>query len=566
MPFLDWVNKNQAVTSASQVPYHLLQLEQTHGDADTAQQNLIIQGDNLQALKALLPFYTGKVKCIFIDPPYNTEQAFEYYDDKLEHSQWLSLMYSRLVLLRDLLADDGCLFITISDLQVHYLKVLCDEIFGRSSFMNEVSLRMKQTSGASGGGEDKRLKKNIEYLLVYVKNVDFFKKFNDLYEEQDLFDLIEEMESDGKSWKYTRVLKELGDREYLDTIQDGSGEPIKIYRHSNVVIEPISKISKDENISIEKCYVKYFDKIFRDTNAQSSIRTRVMEATQGNGDFFSIEYVPRSGRNKNKLKTLFYKGNNCDLIAWLSDVAIKKGSRLVKLEKLGTYWHGFPLNNLTKEGNVQFPNGKKPEALIHRIIDLCTSKNDLILDSFLGSGTTAAVAHKMSRRYIGIEMGGHSKTHCIPRLLNVIEGEQGGISKTVNWQGGGGFSFYTLGEAVFDANGHIAPSVRFNALAAYIWLLETKTAIAIQATKSITPFIGEYEGVAYYLLYNGILGDRRPNGGNVLTSQVFAYLNTVHPHTGKKVIFGEASRIGEAKLTALDIIFKQIPYELHERV
>ena len=172
----------------------------------------------------------------------------------------------------------------------------------------------------------------------------------------------------------------------------------------------------------------------------------------------------------------------------------------------------------------------------------------------------------MNRRYIGIEMGEHAKTHCIPRLQKVIKGDQGGISKAVNWQGGGAFSFYTLGEAVFDANGHISPNVRFNALAAYIWLLETKTAIAIQATKANTPFIGEYEGVAYYLLYNGILGDRRPNGGNVLTSQVFAYLNSVYPHTGKKVIFGEASRIGEAKLNALGISFKQIPYELHERI
>lgn len=215
------------------------------------------------------------------------------------------------------------------------------------------------------------------------------------------------------------------------------------------------------------------------------------------------------------------------------------------------------------ENTFDYP---KPETLIKRILDLASNENELILDSFLGSGTTAAVAHKMNRRYIGIEMGAHAKTHCVPRLEKVISGEQGGISKAVNWAGGGGFSFYTLGEAVFDANGHISPSVRFNALAAYIWLLETKTAIAIEATKANTPFIGEHEGVAYYLLYNGILGDRRPNGGNVLTSQVFTYLNTVHPHTGQKVIFGEASRFGGSKLNALGISFKQIPYELHERV
>ena len=170
-----------------------------------------------------------------------------------------------------------------------------------------------------------------------------------------------------------------------------------------------------------------------------------MEATADLGDFFSIEYIPKSGKSKGQLTTLYYKGNNRDLIAWLSDVAVKKGKKLVKLEKLGTYWDGFPLNNLTKEGGVQFPNGKKPELLLKRVLDLATQENDLILDSFLGSGTTAAVAHKMNRRYIGIELGNHAFTHIVPRLRKIIDGnDTGGITKTVNWQSGGGFKFYTL--------------------------------------------------------------------------------------------------------------------------
>lgn len=170
-----------------------------------------------------------------------------------------------------------------------------------------------------------------------------------------------------------------------------------------------------------------------------------MEATHGDGDFFSIEYMPRSGRNKGKLTTLYYKGNNCDLIAWLKDVAIKKGNKLVKLEKLGTYWEGFPLNNLTKEGGVQFPKGKKPEALIQKVLELSTNKGDLVLDSFAGSGTTGAVAHKMGRRWIMVELGDHIHTHIIPRLHKVIDGtDQGGISQAVSWQGGGGFRYYRL--------------------------------------------------------------------------------------------------------------------------
>ena len=388
------------------------------------------------------------MKCVYIDPPYNTGQAFEHYDDGLEHSIWLSLMKERFEILRRLLATDGVLFCQLNDDEAAYCKVLLDEVFGRNNFINQVSVKMKQTAGASGGGEDKRLKKNIEYVLIYSRDKDSstgFQKFNDVYDEEDLFEVIEQMKDEGKSWKYTRVLKSLGKKKFHSTIQDGSGEPIDIYAHEGVQMEPILKIAKDEKISEEECYVRYFDKIFRDTNAQSSIRTRVMEATTDAGDFFSIEYTPRSGKSKGRKVTLYYKGANCDLIAWLRDVAVKKGNRLLKLEKAGTYWDGFPLNNLTKEGGVQFPNGKKPEALIRKILDLATNKGDLILDSFAGSGTTGAVAHKMGRRWIMVELGEHCHTHIIPRLQKVIDGsDQGGISKSVNWQGGGGFRYYKL--------------------------------------------------------------------------------------------------------------------------
>lgn len=410
--------------------------------------NRLIFGDNLLALKALEQEFAGKVKCIYIDPPYNTGQAFEHYDDGLEHSIWLSLMKARFEILKKLLAIDGVLFCQLNDDEAAYCKVLLDEIFGRNNFINQVSVKMKQTAGASGGGEDKKLKKNVEYILIYAKDKDSplgFQKFNDVYDEEDLFQFISEMRDEGKSWKYTRVLEDLGEKRFLKTITDGSGDIIKIYAHDNVVMTPISKLMKNENISEEDCYIKYFDKIFRDTNAQSSIRTRVMEAVVGEGDFFSIEYTPKSGKNKNKTTTLFYKGANCDLIAWLSDISFKKGNRLIKLEKTGTYWDGFPLNNLTKEGGVQFPNGKKPEALIRKILELATNPGDLVLDSFAGSGTTGAVAHKMGRRWIMVELGEHCHTHIIPRLQKVIDGtDQGGISKVVNWQGGGGFRYYRL--------------------------------------------------------------------------------------------------------------------------
>jgi adenine-specific DNA-methyltransferase len=416
--------------------------------------NRLIFGDNLLALKALEQEFAGKVKCVFIDPPYNTGSAFEHYDDGLEHSIWLGLMRDRLEIIRKILAEDGTLWITIDDNEAHYLKVLCDEIFGRGNFINQISAKMKFTSGASGGGEDKKLKKNIEYILVYCKNNDSelgFRKFNDVYDEEDLFELIEGMREEGKSWKYTRVLRDLGNREFLRDITDGSGEKIRIYRHIGVKMEPITSIMKDENLTEQECYVRYFGKIFRDTNAQSSIRTRVMEAVEGSGDFFSIEYTPRSGKNKGRTSTLYYKGTNCDLIAWLSDVATKKGNRLLKLEKAGTYWEGFPLNNLTKEGGVQFPQGKKPEALMRKVLELATDPGDLVLDSFAGSGTTGAVAHKMGRRWIMVELGEHCDTHIIPRLRKVIDGEdKGGVTEVTGWQGGGGFRYFKLAPSLLD--------------------------------------------------------------------------------------------------------------------
>lgn len=231
-------------------------------------------------------------------------------------------------------------------------------------------------------------------------------------------------------------------------------------------------------------------------------------------------------------------------------------------EPLSTMWSDLLSNNLHNEGGVSFPKGKKPEALIKRVIELSTDEHDYVMDSFLGSGTTIAVAHKMKRRYIGVEMGTQATTHVIPRLKHVVEGEQGGISSAVNWQGGGGFSFYTLGSSVFDDNGFLNADVKFKDLASYVWWLETKFALN-QTENFDNPFLGIHEGTAYYLLYNGILGDRRPNGGNVLTSSVLNHLNECYAHDGKRIVVGEASRLSPARLEALNIEFKQIPYSLY---
>lgn len=224
----------------------------------------------------------------------------------------------------------------------------------------------------------------------------------------------------------------------------------------------------EENLSEREAYNKYAVCFFQTQMPQSSIRPRVMRKVQELGvssELYSIEYVPKTGRNKGKVYEQFYKGDNFRLFAWLKDVAEVVDGVLYKKTLQGTYWNYVAgTKNLTKEGTVEFLNGKKPESLIQRIIDMASCNEDIILDSFLGSGTTAAAAHKMGRRYIGIELGDHCYTHCKPRLDKVIDGEQGGISKSVNWQGGGGYKFYELAPTLIvkDKYGNPVFSDKYN--------------------------------------------------------------------------------------------------------
>jgi len=460
---LTWIGKGSEPAVEPRILLH----DASKDYGDPAADNMLIHGDNLLALKALEQEFAGRVKCIYIDPPYNTGEAFEEYDDNLEHSIWLHLMNSRLKILHTLLSKDGVIFVQLNDEEMNYCKVLLDEIFGRNNMINLVSVRTKNTSGASGGGEDKRLKKNVEYILIYAKDYVAFPGFNDVFEETDLFDLINDMREEGKSWKYTRVLTSLGTRTFWGDITDGSGATIKVFKHSNVEMKSISEIAReiaaDRKISLEEAerqaYIENFEFVFRDTNAQSSIRQRVMDATGGEDGFYSIEYYPQTGRNKGTLTTLYYKGPKRDIIAWLKDVAYKTRTSIVKREKLGTYWGNFNWNNVNKEGGVVFTGGKKPEQLLQRIIEMASNPGDIILDSFLGSGTTAATAHKLGRRYIGVELGEHCYTLCLPRLQRVVDGDQTGISPSIGWQGGGGFKFYELAPTLIVKDKHGNPII-----------------------------------------------------------------------------------------------------------
>lgn len=475
---LTWVGKYEDKV----VEPRILLEDTSKSYGDPSSENMLIHGDNLIALQALQQDFSGEIKCIYIDPPYNTGSAFEHYDDNLEHSIWLSLMRERLILLRELLSEEGTIWIQVDDEEQAYLKVLCDEVFGRGNFVNMISVNMKNIAGASGGGEDKRLKKNCEYILIYAKDYSLLPLFNGPYVYTEMSELIQQYLDEGKSWKYTSVLVNPGEKEYIGSTVDGDGNEIKVFRRIGVETLSVNQLAKREGLTLKEAYQKYGINVFRTTNAQTSIRTRIIDYRRENAitdQVLSIEYVPRTGKNRGKVYEQFYKDDVCNLFVWLRDTSEVIDGELYKKDLQGTYWDmNAWMKNLTKEGSVEFGNGKKPEQLVRQILEMTTSPGDWVLDSFLGSGTTAAVATKMNRKWVCIELGEHAYTHCKVRLDRVINGEDsGGITKSVNWQGGCGYHFYELAPSLLVKNDklpiyQINPSYTFEMLCEAICKIE----------------------------------------------------------------------------------------------
>lgn len=499
------MTRDADIRAASHVPYRLLETDGSQDGGNADPRNMLIQGDNLDALKALLPYYAGSVKCIYIDPPYNTKSAFEHYDDNLEHSQWLAMMYPRLVLLRDLLADDGSIWVSIDDNEGHYLKVIMDEVFGRRKFISEI-IWQKRTSRENraviGSAHDA--------IMAYSKK-------------------------EPNEWKKHRNLLPPNTTGFSNPDNDSRGIWRSIpfsaqgYRANQMYV--IAGPNGEEHTPPPGRCWGATEEVFNNLKKEGRV------------------YFPKNGAGKPRIKQ--FAGEESGLVPmslWTSEEA--GTTEQSKKEIIDIF-----------EGNI-FAT-PKPERLIQRILHIATNSGDLVLDSFLGSGTTAAVAHKMGRRWIGIEMGDHAVTHCKPRMDKVIAGEQGGISKSVEWQGGGGYRFWTLGAPVFDEDGRITPDIRFPTLAAHIWFSETGTPYEGDGT---SPVLGTHEGVVYALLYNGILGDRKPRSGNVLTN---ALLQELRQKAGgwqePMVIYGESSRLGSARLADEQITFRQTPYDVRAR-
>lgn len=351
--------------------------DQSKSYGDKRSENMLIHGDNLLALKALEQNFANKIKCIYIDPPYNTRSAFEHYDDNLEHSIWLSLMKNRLQLLHKLLREDGFIFVQIDNNEMAYLKVILDEIFGRDNFINDII--WKRRGGSAN--PNNRLNNVCDFILWYAKSPNY--TFNQIFsiDDENTIEYIKE-----------RFVNEYKGRKYM--------------------LAPIER------------------------NEKLGMRETLRYEYKG--------YTPQWGwmMSREKLAEL----DKLDRLHWNS-----KG-RPVRRVFLEDY-QGQPISNLWTDIKVINPmskerfnfDGQKPEQLLQRVLTFSTQEGDWVLDSFLGSGTTAAVAHKMKRNWIGIELGEHCNTHCVPRIKAIVDGkDEGGISSTQKWKGGGGFKYYEL--------------------------------------------------------------------------------------------------------------------------
>lgn len=395
-------------------------------DADIFDNRLIF-GDNLLALKALEQELARKVKCVFIDPPYNTGSAFAHYDDGLEHSIWLGLMRDRLEVIRRLLSDDGSLWITIDDNEAHYLKVLCDEIFGRANFVANVVWQKKYAPA----NDALWLSDSHDHILVYAKNKETWRP-NKLPRTQEQDDLYKNHDNDPRgSWMSDNY-----------TCAKNADERPNLYY-------AITNPNTGEEIWPKRTRVWAFD--------QSTHLKHVSER---------MIYWGKGGTNSTpRLKKFLSKLRSPGRVAatiWLH-------------EEVG---HNQDANREQQAFNATDPfKTPKPEQLLHRILTLATNPGDLVLDSFAGSGTTGAVAHKMGRRWLMVELGEHCHTHIIPRMQKVIAGEdKGGITEAVSWQGGGGFRYYRLAPSLLqqDRWGNWVINKEYNAemLAAAICKLE----------------------------------------------------------------------------------------------
>jgi len=549
MPTLDWIGKKAVLNHHRQVPYHLLRCDEELSVGGPGSGNLLVQGDNLLALKALLPYYAGQVKCIYIDPPYNTGNENWVYNDAVNSPEirnwlgqavggeskdlarsdkWLCMMYPRLSLLKEFLSLDGIIAVSIDDNELYDLGSLMDEIFGAR---NKLACA-PWLAEPSGGKQKAALRKGHEYVLIYHNGDD-----SNLTREEKSTGKLDKRDKFGKYRKGRELLK--WREQSLRSDRRRMWFPLLAPDGSQVY--PIRNDGKEGRWRL---------------GAENPLMLSILA---------DPEHAHWEKRPFDAGVTVDGKTER-----W---VPYEKTRTAKKSFGWTTWLDSFGYNaDATRElkeifGEKSFDT-PKPTQLIQWIISLHEDEDVIVLDSFAGSGTTGHAVLEMNkcdggnRRFILVEMEPEiCRTVTAQRLTRVIRGytRKGAAEKTQEVPGlGGGFRYCTLAEPMFDKTGSICPEVDFADLAAHVFFTETGEPIPKRATAK-TPLIGQCKGTAYYLLFNGVLGDKRPDGANVLTAKV---LERLPPHNGPKVVYGEGCRLGAARLKRESIVFKQVPYEV----
>jgi len=433
-----WVEKDDIRVSEPRI----LKLKEEYGDPDN--DNMLIKGDNLLALKTLVEDFKNrdekdKVKCIYIDPPFNTGSAFEHYDDNLEHSQWLTMVKDRLVLLKKVLREDGAIFIHIDYQEIGYLIPLMDEIFGRYNFVQLISVKAASPAGfktVNPGPIDV-----TEYILFYTKNkpkFEFTKLHVPIFYDQNYNLLIKNPMEHPSNWEFESIISAIYRREKIpdwDNLQ-------KAWRHAERKWGRNWKIIRESFIAEYAIENAHRLVSIRDPHKPTDSLKEKLEESRKNPN--TVLVFERDGYSPLHL----YNGGS---LAFYKNKVKTVDGRETATQLLTDFWDDISWAGIAREGNVKFKNSKKPEKLIKRIILMTAKPGEIVLDSFLGSGTTAAVSHKMLNRWIGIELGNHADTHCLKRLKKVVSGkDKSGISKDedINWKGGGGFRYYVIGNSI----------------------------------------------------------------------------------------------------------------------
>jgi len=544
MPTLNWIGKEAVINHHLDVPFHLLKDVPDLGCGDPGSGNLIVEGDNLLALKALLPYYKGKVKCICIDPPYNTGNEGWAYNDNVNspsikrwlgetvgkegetldrHDRWLCMMYPRLALLREFLSEDGSIWIALDDNEIGNLRLIMDEVFGRDRFVasNVWQKRYSRENREAIGDVH-------DYIVVYAMNPSRFKACRNK---------IPPTGKQAKVYKNPNNDPRGRWRPIPLTAQAGHATAEQFY-------EIVSPSGKKFRPSAGRCWG-----IAEATYKQYLSDGRIYFGKKGNSQPNLIRYLSE------------VEG----MVPW-------------------TWWPHEEVGNTDEsskellelfQGDAGFNTTPKPSRLIERILQIATNPGDLVVDSFAGSGTTGHAVLKMNaaqegsagtplkdRRFILVEMDEKIAPDITrERVKRVAEGYTNAKSDHVPGMGGG-FRYVRLGEAVFDEHGRIRESVRFADLARHVYFTETGEPLPKERVSAKTPLLGVHHGRAVYLLYNGILKDKSADGGNVLTSETLAHLPA---HEGPKVVYAAGCRFSKARLEREGITFKQTPYAIRTR-